>query len=199
MTAPSAGKDHCGLALGLLVAVVLLLNLLITWPWLAKNREYDESIERSGDQIRRYQSMQAQRPELEAQLKGLNQEVQNASYYIDAGTPALAAAALQRRVKQVVDGVGGKLTSTQNLPPQQDGNAQRVSIRVRMSGDVGVLMRVLHALEGEPPLLFVDNLSIRNKRTRRRVRRRRTPVQPEKSYSLDISFELMGYVREYQG
>jgi len=199
MSSQSLIRKSCAKSLGILLAVVVVLNLAITLPWLRKNHEYDQAIEKASSEIRRYQALQAQGPELQARLSSLDQEVGSASYYVDAETPALAAAALQSRVKQAVDAVGGKLTSTQSLPLEEEGNAQRVAILVRMGGDVDVLLRVLYALEGEPPLLFVDNLTVRNKRRPTRRRRGRQPVTPTTGYTLDISFELAGYLRSEKG
>jgi general secretion pathway protein M len=189
------GANPCYRAVGVLLALLLGLNLAITWPWLNLNGKYNETLAEINNQIRRFQNLQAQGPQLEAQLKSLDREVGNASFYVDAHTPALAAAALQKQVKSAVDGAGGKLTSTQNLPLKEEGNAQRVAILVRMSGDVDALFKVLYDLEAASPLLFIDNLTVRNRPTPRR-RRSRRPQPVSNQYSLDISFELTGYLRE---
>ena len=187
--------NPCYRAFGILLLLLLGLNLAITWPWLNLNGRYNETLSEITDQIRRFQNLQAQGPQLEAQLKSLDREVGNASFYVNAETPALAAAALQKQVKSAVDGAGGKLTSTQNLPIKEEGNARRVAILVRMSGDVDALFKVLYDLEAESPLLFIDNLTVRNRPTPRR-RRSRRPQPVSNQYSLDISFELTGYLRE---
>ncbi len=187
--------NPCYRAFGILLLLVLGLNLAITWPWLNLNGKYNETLSEVTDQIRRFQNLQAQAPQLEAQLKSLDREVGSASFYVNADTPALAAAALQKQVKSAVDGAGGKLTSTQNLPPKEEGNAQRVAILVRMSGDVDALFKVLYDLEAASPLLFIDNLTVRNRPAPRR-RRSRRPQPVTNQYSLDISFELTGYLRE---
>ena len=96
--------------------------------------------------------MMAQEPQLQAQLESLDKEVESASFYVDADTPALAAAALQKQVKTAVDGAGGTLTSTQNLPMKEEGNAHRVAILVRMRGDVDALFKVLYDLEAASPV-----------------------------------------------
>jgi general secretion pathway protein M len=189
------GTNPCYRAFAILLLLLLGLNLAITWPWLNLNGKYNETLSEITDQIRRFQDLQAQGPQLEAQLKSLDREVGNASFYVNADTPALAAAALQKQVKSAVDGAGGKLTSTQNLPIKEEGNAQRVAILVRMSGDVDALFKVLYDLEAASPLLFIDNLTVRNRPTPRR-RRSRRPQPVSNQYSLDISFELTGYLRE---
>ena len=199
MTATALLRKSCARALGVLVLMLLLANLAITLPWLRINGDYDQAIDTTTDQIGRYQALEAQGPQLKARLDSLHREVESASYYVDAETPALAAAALQSRVKQAVEGAGGTLTSTQSLPLEEEGSAERVAILVRMSGDVDALLRVLYALEGEPPLLFVDNLTVRNKRRPTRRRRGRQPVVDSTGYSLDISFELAGYLRGEKG
>ena len=136
--------NPCYRALGILLLLVLGLNLAVTWPWLRLNGDYNEALSETSDQVRRFQNLQAQGPQIQAQLESLDREVGGASFYVDADTPALAAAALQKQVKTAVDGAGGKLTSTQNLPQKEEGNAQRVAILVRMSGDVDALFKVLY-------------------------------------------------------
>ncbi len=195
MTEAVKPVNPCFRAFGILLLLVLGLNLAITWPWLSLNGDYNETLSEITDQIRRFQDLQAQGPQLQARLRSLDREVGSASFYVNAGTPALAAAALQKQVKTAVDGAGGKLTSTQNLPLKEEGNAQRVAILVRMSGDVDALFKVVYDLEAASPLLFIDNLTVRNRPAPRR-RRSRRPQPATNKYSLDISFELTGYLRE---
>lgn len=185
----------CYRALAILALLVLGLNLVFTWPWLRLNSDYNQSMADTSEKIRRFQNLQAQEPQLQAQLKSLDREVGSASFYVDAETPALAAAELQKQVKTAVDAAGGTLTSTQSLTQKEEGSAQRVAILVRMSGDVDALFKVLYNLEAASPLLFIDNLTVRNRPAPRR-RRARLPQGPEGGYRLDISFELAGYLRE---
>lgn len=185
----------CYRAYGILVLALIGINLLITWPWLRINGEYNQAISDVRDQIERFQRLQAEAPQIQDQLDALDREVSNASFYIDANTPALAAAELQKKVKAAVDSAGGKLTSTQSLQQKEEGNAQRVAVLVRMGGDVDALFKVVHKLEESSPLLFIDNLTVRNRPVPRR-RRARKPQPAQGQYSLDISFELSGYLRE---
>jgi general secretion pathway protein M len=185
----------CYRAFGILLLLLVGLNLAITWPWLRLNGDYNQTLSEISDQILRFQNLVAQEPQLQAQLESLDKEVESASFYVDADTPALAAAALQKQVKTAVDGAGGTLTSTQNLPMKEEGNAHRVAILVRMRGDVDALFKVMYDLEAASPLLFIDNLTVRNRPAPRR-RRSRRPEPISTQYSLDVSFELTGYLRE---
>lgn len=190
MSTPISEKRHCLLSAALLLLMLLLLGSAILIPWWGKMQFYDEEIVAQAERLQRFKALNGSREALEAQLKQVRQQSARSSLYIKATTPALAAAELQKRVKQTVEAQGGKLVSTQNIVKAQSSDSDKIVIRVRMSGGVDVLMKVLHALEGEDPLLFVDNLSIRS---HKRVRGRRNKRTTE--YRIDIHFDLIGYLR----
>ena len=191
MTAAEIRRRQCLLSLGALLLLLGLVAAAVLLPWWSQMRIYEERIEELTDRWQRFQNMNARRPLLEARLKQINQRHQTNNYTIEAATPAVAAANLQKAVKQAVESSGGQLVSTQNLPQVMEEGHARIAIRVRMNSDMGVLAEVLHNLEGGRPLLFVENLTIR---ARKAYRRR--GVKKVRQQGLDIKFELSGYLRE---
>ena len=190
MSAQKSNKRQCLLSAGLLLLILLLLGSAIFIPWWDKMKFYKEETMEQVVRLQKYKALNDSRKALEAQLKNVRQQSARSRLYINATTPALAAAELQKRVKQTVEAQGGKLVSTQNIAKGQSTNSNEIVIRVRMSGGVEVLTKVLHSLEGEAPLLFVENLSIRSHKRVRGRRRNRTT-----QYRLDIHFDLIGYLR----
>lgn len=190
MNMQESNKRQCLLSAGLLLLIILLLGSAIFIPWWDKMRFYKEETMEQVVRLQKFKALNDSRKALEAQLKSVRQQSARSRLYINATTPALAAAELQKRVKQTVEAQGGKLVSTQNIAKGQSTNSNEIVIRVRMSGGVEVLTKVLHTLEGEAPLLFVENLSIRSHKRVRGRRRNRTT-----QYRLDIHFDLIGYLR----
>ena len=182
--------SHCFRALALLSLIIVLAAAAALLPWWQKISEYDAQSSSYLDQLERYRNMNQRRPELLAQLAAIREQLRLSEYYIDAATPALAAAELQKKAKQVVEQAGGKLVSTQNIAGSIQENPGRIAVRVRMTGGVEIVAEVLHALEGGRPLLFVEELTIRsNKRVRGRRGNRTT------EFVLDSTFDLVGFLR----
>ncbi len=185
---------NCTAAVAVLVALVLLVGGGVLLPWWAKLKEYDDKAVELTGLLERYRQVNARKSQLEAELQAVRQRLSDNNYYLAASTPALAAAELQKQVKQVVEAQGAKLVSTQNIDSVSNDAPARIAIRVRMSGDVDALTRVLHELEGGRPLLFVENMAIRSLRQVRGRGRERTT-----DFSLDINFDLVGYLLEGTG
>lgn len=182
-----------------LTAVLLLLLIVVAVDWvveevvLARHEYYQEHIERIQDRLERANSLLAQRPELEKQIKRVKQNESSNAYYLNQASPTIAATDLQQRVKTAIESNGGQLMSTQILPETSEGAFTKVAIRVQMTGDTEALQKTLYALEAQTPLLFVDNIQIRA-RPVRQPRRSRTE-QPSVQISLTTQFELAGYLR----
>ena len=80
--------------------------------------------------------------------------------YLTGDSETLVAAELQNLVRTIVERNGGRLESTQILPPVNEAAFRRVTLRVRMSVGVEGLFRILYDLESMLPYLFVDGLDI---------------------------------------
>ena len=182
-------KQRCALVLGGLAVVVILILALVIYPWWARMQFYDKAVDQAADHIQRYQRLLNSAPHQRKQLKNLRQQLKKRKYFVSAANPELAAAELQKRVKTTVTEAKGKLVSTQKMDTQGDDLIREIKIKVRMKGDVEALSRVLHELEGRLPVLNIDNVSIRSRRTVRGRRRNRV-----EGYELDVSFELVGYM-----
>ncbi|MEE4379664.1 MAG: type II secretion system protein GspM [Candidatus Competibacteraceae bacterium] len=182
-----------------LIAVLLLLLSIAALDWfvedivLAKYQFYQLRIEQHQERLQRANAMLAQRPALEKSINNIQQNDTINAYYLNQSSPTIAATDLQQRVKTAVESNGGELTSVQILPVTTEGAFSRVAIRAQMTGDTEVLQKAFHALESNPPALFIDNIQIRARPIRQR-RRNRTE-QPTTQISLTTQFELAGYMR----
>jgi hypothetical protein len=66
---------------------------------------------------------------------------------------------------------------------------RRAALRIQLAIAIEGLQSVLYELETGQPYLFVNELTVRQRRTRRRAN------VPEEEPVLDVSFEVFGYVR----
>jgi len=194
---------RCLFAWMLLLLVPVALGIGIAWPWLERLGTLDGEIERTRDQLERYQRLVATLPTLRSELEQVSNNQSFKAFYFSAATHALAGAGLQQKVQDMVKEAGGRLVSTQILPSVPNEEPPTVRVRVQLQGSTDQLFDVLYKIEEARPFLFVDQLSIRsmvqperavtNEQTRRVRRGRPKPATEDLTVRLDIfGFTLGG-------
>ncbi len=150
---------------------------------------YDTSQETISDyreNIARLDRIAAKQPALEQRVRQLSRQRKLVRYTLGAQSPTLAAAALQDRVKSIVEEHEGRLTSTRILPVTDIGPFFQVTVNVQMRVSTKALQDVLYGLESGAPYLLIENLTILSRG--RRNYRRAGPAPAE----LDVRFDLSG-------
>ena len=181
------------LALGLLLLSLGLVYLAVLHPlWRAfySNRERIADYQ---DRIARFEGIAAKRPALEQRVRKLRRQRKLIRYTLNAQSPTLAAALLQDRVKSIVEGNGGRLTSTRILPVSNTGAFFQVAINVQMRVSTRALQDVLYGLESGAPYLLIENLTILSRGRRIYRRAQDTPAE------LDVTFDLSGLMASKRG
>ncbi|MGF1615001.1 MAG: type II secretion system protein GspM [Gammaproteobacteria bacterium] len=174
------------LALGLLVLVLGGLYFGVVHPLWRTYYANQEQIEDHRENIARFQRIAAEQHVLEQRVEGLSQQRKLVRYTLDAESPTLAAAALQDRVKSIVEQSGGRLTSTRILPVSNVGPFAQVAVNVQMRVSTKALQDVLYGLESGAPYLLIENLTILSRG--HQVYRRGLSTAAE----LDVRFDLSG-------
>jgi len=180
------------LAVGLLGGMLLAGYGLVLSPVFVAYQEVGQEIEESQLLLQRYRGLASQRPELSARLADVERQAAKVGGYLKGPSDALAAAELQDHVRAVIEAAGGSLRSTQILPVNDADSkvpVRRATLRIQLAIDIKGLQKVLYQLETGQPYLFVDQLTVRQRRMRRRSK------EPEQEPVLDVSFEVFGYVR----
>ncbi len=175
------------LAVVLLLAVLMVSYLFIVPPLMANYSDTRNAVDQSTTMLTRYQSLAVKRPALELQIEELKGRRTSREIYLAGATDALAAAELQNRVKSIIENQSGSLRSIQPVPGTDDGAFQRVMIRVQMSAAIGAVYRILYDLESAKPFLFIDNMEIGNRKSRRRK------DTNSEDPALLVRFDLYGY------
>ncbi len=177
-------------ALALLAMTVAAVHLLAVAPLYDSYRRNGEAIIETRDLLARFDRQAAARSRLEDQLAALRELVARQGHYLDGTTYAVAAASLQDNVKAIVEAQGGEVQSIQTMPSPANDDSGRVAIRVQSLMVVESLLYTFHRLESGAPYLFVDNLEIQG----RLSRRARLGEENDEDTDLLVWFDLYGFL-----
>ena len=128
--------------------------------WMA-HRYYDKHLAESTDKLDRYRRVAAMRPEVAKQLDSLRTK-DTRRFFLRSGAAALSGAEAQEAIRTLVEGAGARLISVQAPPAKEEGRYRQVTVNVQMTANIFALRKILHAIEGYTPYLFVDNLLVRS-------------------------------------
>jgi general secretion pathway protein M len=148
------------LAAALLVAAVLIVLATVLVPTLLLHRHYDEAIADTSDRLRRYQRVAAQAGELRTTLDAMQQRDAR-RFFLKNSATNLAGAELQEIVKSAIESNGGRITTSQNTSPRDDGRFREIGVNVQFFASTPSLQRILLAIETNQPYLIVENLTAR--------------------------------------
>src|SRR5882672_3011588 len=148
------------LAAGLFVGAIVLALAALLVPIVLLHRHYDTAIADTSDRLRRYQGVAARAPELRATLDAMQQRDARRFFLKNTATN-LAGAELQEVVKSAIEGNGGRITTSQNTSPREDGRFREIGVNVQFFASTPSLQRILLAIETNQPYLIVENLTTR--------------------------------------
>lgn len=178
---------HRVAALALLLAGLGLVYAVLVAPVLAS---YDDTRQRLAEQrelLSRYLAVAGGREALEKRVQGLRERQAGSGAFLSGKTEALAAAALQDRVRSIMQRAGGDVRSIQNLPSEGKDGLTRIGLRVQVVATIRDVRDILHELETGRPLLFVEDLNLRGRLTRGEDNR------PTVQDDLLVRMSLVGY------
>jgi general secretion pathway protein M len=184
------------LAVGLLAVVVLLVSFIVVVPIINKGLELHETKQNLAFTLKKYEQILSGKGAIVGNIELIKRQHEAQGYFNTQGTSALASAQMQEYIKQAIVQAGGQLSSTQVLPTTASSKDKfnRITVSVRMTGNIEVLRAVLYKLETATPLIVIEQLDIRPMRS---VRNRITR-QIEPSNGLNINFQAIGFMRAQQ-
>jgi general secretion pathway protein M len=148
------------LAIGLLVAVIVVVLFAVLGPIVLLHRHYDKALAGTSDRLRVYQRVAAQAPELRVALDAMQQR-DGRRFFLKNTATNLAGAELQELVKAAIEGNGGRITTSQNTSPREDGRFRQIGVNVQFFATTPSLQKILLAIEMHQPYLIVDNITAR--------------------------------------
>jgi general secretion pathway protein M len=178
-------------AVGLLLLVLFSMYMLLVRPYLDAFTESRQRIVDLQYQLARYQAMIDRRDDLNQRIEQLRALPQFTDLLLPETAPNLAAAALENRVKSALAQRQGRMISMQMVPTSQTPQGlMPVTITIDAQGTIETVQSLFHALESGSPLLFLENVALKQSRSSRR----RYPgmIAPP---LVDLRFNLTGYIR----
>ena len=148
------------LAVGLLVAAAAIALSIVVVPLWSLHKHYDDAIADLNDRIERYRRIAAQAPEYRKALDAIRAK-DGRRFFLKNTAPNLAGAELQEQVRAAIEGNGGRITTSQNQGPKDDGRFRQITVTVQFFASTPALQRILHALEAQPPYLSVESMTMR--------------------------------------
>lgn len=194
MTRPLSPRERRIVAVGLLIAVVVLAYAVLIAPVIELYRGYGEEIAELTHRLEQQRRVAADVPTLRRALADLQNRRETSTFYLDSASPTLAVAELQSYVESAITRHGGQLVSTQIVPDDTDARFPSSAVTVNLRGSVQALRDVLYALESGRPLIFVEGLSV--SATTARVSRLRNRTGIEVPEILNVRFDAVAYRRE---
>jgi general secretion pathway protein M len=177
------------LALSLLLGLLAVAYFGVVQPVIDNRIDQQNEIARLESSLTRYQRIAALRSAREAQLAELKRRAADADGLLRGANETLMAAAIQNRIKALVDAAHGELKSMQIMPPQADGPLRRITVRGQIAMTIEAAQRVFYDLEGGEPVLFLDNVGIRSREETRRRRDRADDGM------LEVHLDVYGYAQ----
>jgi len=148
------------LAVSLLVLAIVAVLAVILGPVVALHRHYDAAIADVSDRLHRYERVAAQAPELRVALTAMQQRDARRFFLKNTATN-LAGAELQELVKAAIEGNGGRITTSQNTTPREDGRFREIGVNLQFFATTPALQKILLAIESHEPYMIVENLTVR--------------------------------------
>lgn len=159
------------LAVGLLLALLIVLVMLVVVPALQWFHQARDSVADSHFRLERLQAAAMQRPQLRAEVRALEAALDRQDLTQREPSESLATAALQQRVSALIDDQGGNAQSTRVRSAVEEDGLQRIGLRIEMEARTEALAGILAGLERARPLLFLERINVRAQRERDRQRR----------------------------
>ena len=148
------------LAVALFVAAIVVVLAIVLGPVFLLHRHYDNAIASTSDLLRRYQRVAAQAPQFRAALDAM-QRRDGRRFFLRNTATNLAGAELQELVKAAIEGNGGRITTSQNTSPREDGRFREIGVNVQFFATTPALQKILLAIETHQPYLIVNGVTAR--------------------------------------
>jgi hypothetical protein len=179
-------QQHLLQALLLLVLAIPCIALA-TWLW-GKHQSWQNNLQRQEAMYARLTGIQAQQTDI---ALALEQAQQQASLYLfpAEGEPEATATAALQQLRQAIDGIGVKVTSSQIKHDLQEDEAQpyqRLQLLLSLDGKWSDIQLALAALRDIRPLLWVDKVQIS-------LKTRLQSANPEVEQTLGVELAISLY------
>lgn len=174
-------------AVALLVVAIALVLAVLLGPLLLLHKHYDDTIAELTDRIERYRRVAAQAPEYRKALEVIR-EKNGRRFFLKNTAANLAGAELQEQVRAAIETNGGRITTSQNQGPKDDGRFRQIVVTVQFFASTPALQKILLAIEAQPPYLTVESMTLRPLNAFRGFR-----PAPGQEPEINVQLDVAGY------
>ena len=190
-------KNNRPLALGLLLIVAILVYMVGFHWFVVRHAELAAEADRLTGQAARFKAAVAREPDLRARLAELDEQRTGSALFLPESGFSSAAASLTRRLREIIDAEALQpefctVQATQNVPDNDPDRFEKVTVNVRMQCTLDDISRILYALEDSQPMVFVDNLMLRQRIAAEQIGRRGASNYGR----VELSFNMYGFLTE---
>jgi general secretion pathway protein M len=185
-------KQQRWVAIGLLFSAVILISVAIFIPWYGAINKTMEDIDSLIFRIKRYERIISSRGEVLSAIEQGRTDINSLGYLYTQSTASLAAAELQKRLKEIIVAAGGELSSTQVLPHKEENGLVSITVKVKVVGNMEMLRSLLYEIDIEKPLMSINQISIvpSPKRIGKRV------LSAKNSGTVTLQLNVVGYMKK---
>jgi general secretion pathway protein M len=176
-------------AVGILAAFVTAILAVTAGPVWVANASRQATLDEANERLQRYQQISARDRELLPQYETLLKKQRSAGNHLRSETSAVAGAELQRRVKDITSTNQAQILSTQIMPVSEEQGFVRVTLKVRLRGNLPAILQSLYDIETDDVYMFVDNVALRDNMVGRS--QFKVQIRP-----IDAEFDLIAYMPE---
>lgn len=191
---PAQQNSRTTAILLLVISAILVYLLLFHW-FILRHRDYAAELSDLREQLGRFEAVAELREAAEQQLLRIRTSREDENLFLAEADFNEAAAAMSERLGQMVRTQADadcQIVSRQPVRPRVQERYERVTVNVRMRCQPEDLLNILYRLESEVPMMIIEDLNIIRPRARRRV----GAEVVETAESLDIRFNMSGYLNQ---
>ncbi len=179
-----------------LIAVTLALFLVMgvfVFTATLVNAYLDRRAEISGleSKLRRIEKTLESEEALQQLAQQQKRSAKDRNLFLGSGDTELVAAKLQDQVSRLLQRYDARLIRSQQIQVDPLQGALGIGLKLQLQVKLQDIVRILHELEENRPLLFLDSLSVTISRASSRLRvRGKAKTTPE---LLDVNLDIVGY------
>jgi general secretion pathway protein M len=185
-------KTQRYLAIAIFFLLIIILILIVAIPVINLNNHYSDKIQDMAHRMAILKRTSVEGEKLKPQYEKLKRSHNSDERYLKSTSAPLAAAEIQRIVKEIIVPTDGEILSTQIIKNTKEEVIPQITLKVRLRSNLRSLVTILHEIETSNPYLFVEDINIRSRVIRRRKRLNDSTSSPT---LLDVQFEVSGYIR----
>ena len=153
-------RQQRALAIALFVVAAALVLCVLLLPVILLHKHYNDAIASLTDRLDTYRRVAAQAPEYRKALDAMRDR--DARRFFLKNTAAnLAGAELQELVRAAIEGNGGRITTSQNQAPKDDGRFRQIGVNVQFFANTRTCRRSCTRSRSQQPYLVVENITLR--------------------------------------